>query len=89
MAFAGKVMVQEIITYMIIGAAIALAVSRVVQKFKVKKRPEKKINYQKEKFTYHHDCSDCSAECMLRDASKSIIKENADLCNRLEKKRKL
>ncbi len=82
-------MIQEVLTYMIIGAAIALAVLKVMQKFKPKKRPERKINYQEEKFSYHHDCSDCSAECMLRDASKSVIKENAELCNRIEAQSKL
>ena len=82
-------MFQEVITYMIIGAAIAMAISKIVQKFKGKKRPEKKIDYQKDTFTYHHDCSSCSAECMLRDASVSVIKENAELCNKIENKGKL
>lgn len=82
-------MIQEVLTYMIIGAAIAMAVSQIIKKFRVKKTPEKKINYQKEKFSYHHDCSDCSAECMLRDASKSVIKENAELCNKIESQSRL
>lgn len=75
-------MIQEIITYMIIGAAIAMAVSRIINKFKGKKRPEKKVDFKTESFALHHDCSDCSAECMLRNAAKPVIKENIDLCNK-------
>lgn len=82
-------MIQEVVTYMIIGAAIAMAISQIIRKFKGKKRPEKKIDYQKERFSYHHDCSSCSAECMLRDASKSVIKENAELCKQIESQSKL
>jgi hypothetical protein len=82
-------MIQEIITYMIIGAAIAMAVSQIIQKFKRKKRPEKKLDFKKETFALQHDCSDCSAECMLRNAAKPIIKENADLCNKIESQSKL
>ena len=82
-------MIQEIITYMIIGAAIALAISRALNKFRRKKVPEKKINYQKESFTVQHNCSDCSAECMLRNASRPVIKENAELCIKIENQSKL
>lgn len=82
-------MIQEIITYMIIGAAIAMAVSRIIQKFKRKKQPEKKVDFKKDTFALQHDCSDCSAECMLRDAAKPIIKKNIDLCNKIESQSKL
>jgi hypothetical protein len=74
---------------MIIGAAVAMAVSRLAQKFKGKKRPAKKVDYQKESFTMQHNCSDCSAECMLRDAAKPIIKANIDLCTKIENKSRL
>jgi len=82
-------MIQEIITYMIIGAAIALAISKAVQKFRGKRKPAKKVDFQKDSFAMQHDCSDCSAECMLRNAAKPVIKENIDLCNKIENKNKL
>ncbi|MBK6282927.1 MAG: hypothetical protein IPF54_09905 [Draconibacterium sp.] len=66
--------IQEIITYMIIGAAIALAISKAVRKFRVKRKPSKKVDFKKDTISLHHDCSDCSAECMLRDAVKPCNK---------------
>ncbi len=80
---------QEIITYMIIGAAVALAISKAIQKFGLKKKAKNKIDYRKENFTMQHNCSDCSAECMLRSASKPIIEKNKELCREIEIKQKL
>ena len=82
-------MIQEIITYMIIGAAISLAVSKFIKKIGVKKIPAKKVDYKNDSFTVQHNCSDCSAECMLRNASRPVIKENIELCNKIESQRKL
>ena len=82
-------MIQEVVTYMIIGAAIAMAISRIIKKFKGKKQPQKKIDYQKESFSYQHDCSSCSAECMLRNASQTVVKNNAELCKQIESQGKL
>ncbi len=82
-------MIQEIITYMIIGAAIALAISKAVNKFIRKRKPVKKVDFKKDSISMHHDCSDCSAECMLRDSVKPMIKKNVDLCNKIENKAKL
>lgn len=70
---------------MIIGAAVALAISKVVKKFRAKRKPEKKVDFKKDTISLHHDCSDCSAECMLRDTVKPRIMENADLCKKTEK----
>ena len=50
---------------MIIGAAIAMALSRIIQKFKRKKQPEKKVDFKKDTFALQHDCSDCSAEGII------------------------
>jgi hypothetical protein len=61
-----------------------MAVSRIIQKFKGKKRKSQKVDFKKDSLSYHHDCSDCSAECMLRNAAKPVIKENAHLCNKIE-----
>jgi hypothetical protein len=74
---------------MIIGAAIALAVSKFIKKFGGRKIPEKKIDYKKDSFTIQHNCTDCSAECMLRNASRPVIKENIELCHKIESQRKL
>lgn len=82
-------MIQEIITYMIIGAAITLAISMAVKKFRGKRKPAKKIDFKKETISMHHDCSDCSAECMLRNVVKPEIKKNIELCNKIEIKSKL
>jgi hypothetical protein len=77
-------MMQEIITYLIIGAAVALAFSKIFQKVGLKKKPEKKVNFRKENFTIQNNCSDCSAECMLRNTSKPLIEKNKDLCKEIE-----
>lgn len=82
-------MIQEIITYMIIGAAIALAIAKSIRKIKGKKNPQKKVNFKKDNFTLQHNCSDCSAECMLRNASKPLIEKNKKLCEEIETKPKL
>jgi large-conductance mechanosensitive channel len=82
-------MIQEIITFMIIGAAIALTISKAINKFRGKRKPAKKVDFKKQSFSMHHDCSDCSAECMIRDTVKPIIKENIDLCIKTEKRSNL
>jgi hypothetical protein len=82
-------MIQEIITYMIIGAAIALAISKAIVKIKGKKRPRKKVDFKRDNFTLQHNCSDCSAECMLRNASKPLIEKNKELCKEIEIRQKL
>ncbi len=74
---------------MIIGAAIALAVSQAIRKIRGERKPAKKIDFKKETFSMHHDCSDCSAECMLRDSVKPVVKENIELCIKTEKNSEL
>ncbi|MCA1759699.1 MAG: hypothetical protein LC658_08000 [Bacteroidales bacterium] len=82
-------MIQEIITYLIIGAAIALAISKIIGKFKGRKTPRKKVSFQKDTITMQHNCSDCSAECMLRNASKLTVEKNKELCREIEIRQKL
>lgn len=74
---------------MIIGAAIALAISMTVKKFRGKRKPVKKVDFKNNKISLHHDCSDCSAECMLRNVAKPVIKKNIELCNKIENKSRL
>ena len=76
-------MIQEIITYLLIGAAIAITINKSYTKFKGKKKV-KKVDFKKETFSVQHDCSSCSAECMLRDAAKPLIQNDSDLCKRVE-----
>lgn len=71
-------MVQEIVTYMIVGAAITITVMKTVQKFRKKKK--KAVNFKKDSFQLEHNCSECSAECMLRNASPKIIQDNKNIC---------
>ena len=77
-------MVQEIITYLIIGAAGVLATLKVIKRFARKKKKSVKNAFQKDNISMQHNCSECSAECMLRDAAAPIIQENKDLCKKIE-----
>jgi large-conductance mechanosensitive channel len=81
-------MIQEIITYMIIGAAVALAISKMINKTGIRKSREKKIDYKSASINIHN-CSDCSAECMLRDSAKPVIEKNKELCKEIELRQKL
>ncbi|MCF6333378.1 MAG: hypothetical protein L3J11_08850 [Draconibacterium sp.] len=76
-------MLQDIITYMIIGSAVTLAILKIAKKLGKKKRNQK-INAKKNSFSMQHDCSSCSAECMLRDAAEPIIQNNIDLCKKVD-----
>lgn len=85
-------MIQEIITYIIVGGAVFYAVLKIFQKSGIKKKTVKKINkvdYKNENFTMQHNCSDCSAECMLRNATKPMIEKNKELCHEIEIRQKL
>jgi hypothetical protein len=77
-------MLQEIITYMLVGAAITLAVVKAVYKFSKKKKSN--IDFKKETFTMEHNCSECAADCVLRNAPISSRKENKELCDDLHVK---
>ena len=58
---------QEIITYLIIAAAVAVAVLKTRKKFRKKKR-QLVVQSQKTVLNTNHNCSDCPAECILRDS---------------------
>ncbi|MCG6189904.1 hypothetical protein [Maribellus maritimus] len=82
-------MVQELITYMIIGAAIAVAAMKTIKKFGKKRAKEKHAkNCNTSKAA--HNCSDCSAECMLRNAVNPLPerKNEKNLCQKIEIKSK-
>jgi uncharacterized membrane protein YraQ (UPF0718 family) len=81
-------MIQEIITYMIIGAAVALAISKMINKTGIRKNRGKKTDYKSVSINVQHNCSDCSAECMLRDSAKPVIEKNKELCKEIELRQK-
>ena len=72
-------MTQEIITYIIVLVAIVLALWKMYIKLSGKKKKKKEIK-NKNTDTSIHNCSDCIAECSLRDAAPILIKENEELC---------
>jgi len=74
---------------MIIGAAVALAISKGINKLRGKKSRVKNVDFKNDIIALQHNCSDCSAECMLRSASKPLIEKNKELCREIELKQKL
>lgn len=75
-------MIQEIITYLVIASAFSIAIWKMVKKFRKKKR-KKETDYKNGQISFQHNCSDCAAECALRDASSSVIKSNPGLCEKI------
>jgi len=72
-------MLQEIITYLIIGSAVTLALLKIIKRFG--KRKPKKVDFKNAKITTEHNCTDCAAECVLRDLPKRVIETRLDECN--------
>ena len=77
-------MIQEILTYMILGSAITLAIIKVRNKFWRKKNRNRKTNSNIDNTSVPYNCSDCAAECVLRDSFQQTIQHNKDLCNKVE-----
>ena len=78
-------MVQEMITFIIIGAAVTIAVMKITRKFSTKKP----TGLQNSKGNDKHVCADCSADCLLRDAiNQAGTPNNASLCKKIEKESK-
>jgi len=76
-------MIQEIITYIIVAVAAGVTLFNFYKRFR-----KKRVNKEKPDFktaTMQHNCSDCSAECILRDASSTFIENNGELCQKIEK----
>lgn len=76
-------MIQEILTYMIIGSALTIAFLKIKKKLAGKKT-QQKVNLKKESLSTQHNCSECSAECMLRDAASPVIQNKKDLCKEIK-----
>ncbi len=77
-------MIQEIITYIILGSAITLAIIKVRNKFWRKRKKKSALN-SNDKNTPSH-CSSCVAECAMRDISPQSNQYKKDLCNETETK---
>jgi hypothetical protein len=80
-------MLQEIITYMIIGSAVTLALLKIVKRFS-RKKPGNKAT-KSGAAVHEHNCGECAAECQLRDLPRMVIEKNIDKCIPVEKKSKL
>jgi hypothetical protein len=72
-------MLQEIITYLVVAAAFIFAGWKTYKKLR-KKKNKKKPGFKSGEISMQHNCSDCAAECILRDAPTSYIKNNTEKC---------
>lgn len=77
-------MIQEIITFLIVGTAVVYALSGLMKKPHRKQKSVAKTDFKNESFTMQHNCSGCSADCMLRNTVKPLNGANAGLCKQLE-----
>ena len=82
-------MIQETITFLIVGAAVVYALSGIIKKPHRKQKNAPKTDFKNETFTMQHNCSGCTAECMMRNSVKPLEGANADLCNKIEIRQKL
>lgn len=71
-------MVQEIITYIIIAVAVCITVWKMYKTLAGRKK--KNTDFSKVTYSPQHNCTDCIAECTLRDALPALRKDNEELC---------
>ncbi len=74
-------MAQEIITYIIVAFAFGFAGFKSYRKLAKKKR-NKITTVKNELSEVRNSCSDCLAECILRDLTPDGKNKNAVLCER-------
>ncbi len=77
-------MIQEIITYMILGSAITLAIIKVKNRFWRKKSGKSKTNSNSDISPSLPNCSSCSAECVMRNSFAQTAQYNKDLCDKIK-----
>lgn len=77
-------MIQEIITYIVIALAVFFAVSKTLKKLRRRKKAGLAKRPGKTSSGNFHDCSDCSAECMLRDTTTITLDKNKILCEKTQ-----
>ena len=76
-------MIQEILTYIIITLAVVFAFRKSLKKFRRKKRIQSAENADTNTPNEKHKCSDCLAECMLRDTVSPSAEDASKLCKRI------
>lgn len=70
-------MIQEIITYLIITVAVGIAFYKSYKRLShYRWKKSEKSNKSKT------GCSDCVADCILRNAAPEVKSENTQLCER-------
>ncbi len=75
-------MIQEILTYLIVAAAIFWTGIKVYRRFLKAAKKAKTTDFKKDKVTMIHNCSDCSAgDCALRDLPRKVIEKNIEECH--------
>ncbi|QIA08983.1 hypothetical protein [Draconibacterium halophilum] len=75
-------MIQEILTYLIIAAAVFWAALKMYRRFFKPVKKAKTHDFKKDKISLEHNCTDCSAAgCALRDLPQKVIEKNIDQCN--------
>jgi hypothetical protein len=79
-------MLQEIITYIVIAVAVSIAVWKMYKTLSVKKKKPKQ--HKKTTLSAPHNCSDCIADCSLRDAVPIVRQENEEICETTVVKKK-
>lgn len=72
-------MVQEIITYLIVGAAVIVAFLKIKKWFVKKKKSTKTTNNTK---VAQQNCADCSADCMIRNSIDSQKDNGIIICEK-------
>lgn len=77
-------MIQEIITYMILGAAITMAIVKMSNKFWRKKSRKSNSDSNNKKSSSLPNCSACTAECVMRNSSPQTTQYNKDLCDKIK-----
>ncbi len=77
-------MAQELITYIIVAFAVLFVVSKTMKRLKGKKKAARADGLKITPSNNHQDCSDCAAECMLRDATKITFDSSKDLCEKID-----
>lgn len=72
-------MVQEIITYLIVGAAVIVAFLKIKKWFVNKKKSTKSTNNTK---VAQQSCADCSSDCMIRNSIDSQKENGIIICEK-------
>ncbi|RIH64501.1 hypothetical protein D1164_14175 [Mariniphaga sediminis] len=73
-------MLQEIVTYLIVAFAVAVAARKIYYKL-ARKAPHTKASTAPDTSTASNEnCAECVTECVLRHADPQTKKENAALC---------